>query len=568
MAFSTLILAAGAGTRMVSSHAKAVHEVLGKPMVRWVIDAAIAAGSDRVLTVVGHEREQVIPIVSDTTIVVQEEHLGTGHAIMVARAELEHYAKKGASLVVLSADTPLIREETIRALVEAQQGTSSAVCLMTHEMSDPTGYGRVVLGDSGQVLRVVEDRDADIGEQQITLCNSGAYCFDLPLLLANLEQLGNANAQGEFYLTEVFDYLVKGGKSVVAYLADSNEAYGVNDRLQLAVASSLMQKRINTAWMMAGVTMLDPATVWIGPEVEIANDVEILPQVIIKGQTRIARGCLIGPNSRITDSVIGRDCVIDESVIIESVLEDGVHCGPRAYLRPDTLMKLGSKAGTHVELKNTTVGVGSKVPHLSYLGDATLGTDVNIGAGTITCNYDGTTKHATEIGDHAFIGSDTMLVAPVKVGAGTVTGAGSTITRDVPDGALSLERAEQRIIRGWVARRERERLEKRGREQKKPDLKTNKPVKDKVDNKAPAKSSRTEKPGTGSKAGAGGVGGAGGAGSVGSTGGAGRVGGAGSGGGTGGAGSVGGTSGAGTGNASSKSPTTRSSKTDSEKKGA
>jgi bifunctional UDP-N-acetylglucosamine pyrophosphorylase/glucosamine-1-phosphate N-acetyltransferase len=457
---------------MVSSRAKAAHELLGKPLVRWVIDAALAAGSDRIMTVVGHEREQVIPLVGDTTIVVQEERLGTGHAIMVARAELEHFAKKGSSLVVLSADTPLIKEETIKALVETQQGTGSAVCLLAHEMSDPTGYGRVVLGESGKVIKIVEDRDASYSEKQITLCNSGAYCFDLPILLANLEKLGNSNAQGEFYLTDVFGLLVKDGESVAVYRTDVTEAQGINDRLQLAFASSVMQKRINTAWMLAGVTMLDPASVWIGPDVELANDVEILPQVIINGKARIARGCLIGPNSRIIDSIIGRDCVIDESVIIESELEDGVHCGPRAYLRPGNLMKLGSKAGTHVELKNSTVGVGSKVPHLTYLGDATLGNNVNIGAGTITCNYDGSKKHSTEIGDRAFIGSDTMLVAPIKVGADTVTGAGSTITRDVPDGALSLERAEQKIIRGWVAKRERERLESREQEVKKPTKKS------------------------------------------------------------------------------------------------
>ncbi|MCL2136753.1 MAG: bifunctional UDP-N-acetylglucosamine diphosphorylase/glucosamine-1-phosphate N-acetyltransferase GlmU [Coriobacteriia bacterium] len=467
MAFSTLVLAAGAGTRMNSTKAKAVHELLGKPMVRWVIDAAKASGSDRVLTVVGHEREQVIPLVSDTTIVVQEERLGTGHAIMVARAELEHYAKKGASLVVLSADTPLIKEETIAALVETQQGTGSAVCLLTHETDDPSGYGRVVLGESGQVLYVVEESDASPAEKEVTLCNSGAYCFDLPLLLSNLEKLGNANAQGEFYLTEVFGLFVKSGESVVAYCTDASEAIGVNDRLQLAEASALMQKRINTAWMLAGVTMLDPSTVWIGPDVELENDVEILPQVILSGKTSVARGTIIGPNCRIADSAIGRDCVIEESVILESELEDQVDCGPRAYLRPGTMMKQGSKAGTHVEIKNATIGIGSKVPHLSYIGDATLGDDVNIGAGTVTCNYDGYEKHHTEIGDRAFIGSDSMLVAPVTIGADAMTGAGSTITKDLPEGALGLERAEQKIIRGWVYKRRREKEEGKNRKNEK-----------------------------------------------------------------------------------------------------
>jgi len=471
MSFSTLILAAGAGTRMVSSRAKAAHELLGKPMVRWVIDAARQAGSDHILTVVGHEREQVIPLVNETTIVVQEERLGTGHAIMVARAELEPFAQSGASLVVLSADTPLLQAATITALVETQQGTGAAVCLLAHETSDPSGYGRVILGESGQVERVVEDRDATAAEKAVELCNSGAYCFDLPLLLASLQKLGNANAQGEYYLTDVFGLLVKSGESVVAYRTDATEAQGVNDRIQLAYATSLMQKRINSAWMLAGVTMLDPSAVWIGPDVELANDVELLPQVMISGHSKVARGCLIGPNTRITDSEIGRDCRIDESVIIQSKLEDGVQCGPRAYLRPGTLMKLGSKAGTHVELKNTTVGVGSKVPHLTYLGDTVLGTDVNIGAGTITCNFDGREKNHTEIGDRAFIGSDTMLVAPVHIGADTVTGAGSTITRDVPDGALSLERSDQKIINGWVAKRNKMRQGAQSKAPKKPVLK-------------------------------------------------------------------------------------------------
>jgi len=461
MAFSTLILAAGPGVKMASAKAKAVHELLGKPMIRWVVDVARAAGSNRILTVVGHEREQVIPLVDDTTIVVQEERLGTGHAIMVARVELEHYAKRGASLVVLSADTPLIKAETIAALVETQQETGSAVCLLAHEADDPTGFDRVVLGESGQVVRVIEEINVTDEEKQITLCSSRAYCFDLPLLLENLKKIGNANAQGQYYLTDVFELLVKSGESVVAYRTDAAEAQNVSDRVQLAYATSLMQKRINTAWMLSGVTMLDPTSVWIGPDVTIERDVEILPQVIISGKSSIATGTLIGPGSRIADSTIGKNCVIEESVIIQSELSDDVNIGPRAYLRPGTVMKRASKAGTHVEIKNSTIGEGSKVPHLSYIGDATLGDDVNIGAGTITCNYDGYDKHNTIIGDRAFIGSDTMLVAPVKVGSDTVTGAGSTITRDVPDGALGIERAEQKIVRDWVFKRRREREEGR-----------------------------------------------------------------------------------------------------------
>ncbi|MCL1880489.1 MAG: bifunctional UDP-N-acetylglucosamine diphosphorylase/glucosamine-1-phosphate N-acetyltransferase GlmU [Actinomycetia bacterium] len=459
MPFSTLILAAGAGTRMKSTRAKVVHELLGKPMIRWVIDAAQTAGTERILTVVGHRREQVLPLVGDTTIVVQEERLGTGHAIMVARAELEPYAQAGNSLVVLSGDTPMLRADTICELVRKQQESQAAVCLMAHETDTPSGYGRVVLGGLGQVLKVVEDSDATDEEKLLRLCNSGAYCFDLPKLLENLERLGNANAQGEFYLTEVFGLLAAAKESVVACIVDAAEAEGVNDRLQLARVSAMMQERINTAWMLQGVTMLEPSSVWIGPNVKLSSDVEILPNVILSGYTEIEHGCLIGPSSRIVDSRVGRDCVVDETMIVDSCLEDGVRCGPRAYIRPGTILKLGSKVGTNVEIKNSTIGVGSKVPHLSYLGDASLGSDVNIGAGTVTCNFDGTTKYPTQIGDRAFIGSDTMLVAPVKVGADTTVGAGSTITRDVPDGALSLERAEQKVVKDWNYKKRRKRPE-------------------------------------------------------------------------------------------------------------
>jgi bifunctional UDP-N-acetylglucosamine pyrophosphorylase/glucosamine-1-phosphate N-acetyltransferase len=440
---------------MVSNRAKPVHELLGKPLIRWVIDAAQTAGSERVFTVLGYQREQVIPLVEDTTVVVQEECLGTGHAIMVTRVELEHLASKGASLVVLNADTPLILSDTIRMLAETQQSTGSAVCLLAHNAQNPAGYGRVILGESGQVLRVVEDKDANEEEKRSCLCNSGAYCFDLPLLLESLGKLGNSNAKGEYYLTDVFEYLVKAGESVVACMAEESEAQGINDRRQLALATKLAQERINTEWMLAGVTMLDPSAVWIGADVKIDNDVEILPQTMLSGSTTIGHGSVIGPNTRITDSIIGRDCRIDESILISCELEDGVNCGPRAYLRPGTLMKLGSKAGTHVEIKNSVIGIGSKVPHLSYLGDATVGSDVNIGAGTITCNFDGDKKYKTIIENGAFIGSDTMLVAPVVVGEGATIGAGSTITKEVPAGSLTLERSEQKTIKDWAAKRDR-----------------------------------------------------------------------------------------------------------------
>jgi bifunctional UDP-N-acetylglucosamine pyrophosphorylase/glucosamine-1-phosphate N-acetyltransferase len=475
---------------MKSARAKVAHELLGKPLIRWVVDAAKAAGSDEIITVVGHAREQVIPLVeNDTTIVVQEERLGTGHALMVARASVAPPAPPAAapaepaaapapaaapvpaaapaepaaapapqtassqtasSLVVLCGDTPLITSTTIAALVALQQESGAAIGMLTHFLEDPTGYGRVIRDARGDVVRIVEEKDATAAERAVRECNSGAYSFDTTVLWENLRQLGCDNAQGEYYLTDLIDICVAQGQVVKAQVTDAEQTQGINSRTQLAQATRAMQRRINAAHLEAGVTMLDPALVWIGPDVTLENDVELLPLTLLGGTTRVASGSVLGPNVRVTNSVIGRDCRVDESVLIDVVLEDGVSCGPRAYLRPGTVMRTGSKAGTHVEIKNSIIGPNSKVPHLSYLGDALLGEDVNIGAGTITCNYDGAEKNPTMIGDRAFIGSDTMFVAPVTVGTDTVTGAGSVITADVPDGALALERTKQHIVRDWT----------------------------------------------------------------------------------------------------------------------
>jgi bifunctional UDP-N-acetylglucosamine pyrophosphorylase/glucosamine-1-phosphate N-acetyltransferase len=453
MTFSTLILAAGAGTRMKSERPKVIHELLGLPLVQWVVRAARQAHSAEILTVVGYGREQVIPLVGDTVVVTQEQQLGTGHAIIAASEQLEalHAAGKADSLVVLNGDSPLITPSTIAALVRQQQERGAAVCVLTQVSDDPAGYGRIVRDEDGNVVRIVEEKDATPEQLAIHECNSGAYSFDLPALLGSLKSLNNSNAQGEYYLTDVLELCAGKGRRVIAHIAeDPMEAWGINSRVQLAQATRLMQQRINEGFMVGGVTMLDPALVWIGPNVELENDIEILPLTMLYGTTSVGTGSRLGPNTRITDSVIGRDCNVDESVLIDARLEDGVAVGPRAYLRPGTVMRRGSKAGTHVEIKNSTIGVNSKVPHLSYLGDATLGQDVNIGAGTITCNYDGDAKHPTSIGDRAFIGSDTMFVAPVVVGSGAIIGAGSVITGDVPADSWAVERSDQRIVVGWV----------------------------------------------------------------------------------------------------------------------
>lgn len=441
MGLQAIILAAGEGTRMKSAKPKVLHEVLGKPMVRWVVDAAHEAGVEDVVCVLGHGREAVEPVVADDArVAVQKEQRGTADAVAAAVPALEGAT---GSLLVLSGDCPLITPETIAALARAREEANAGVVVLTMQVDDPTGYGRIVRDAQGQVERIVEQKDCTPEQAQIRECNSGFYCFDAELLFDALGKVDTNNAQGEFYLTDVIEIARKAGRAVVAYTADASECLGVNTRVQLAAATKIMQRRINERHMLAGVTMLDPDTVWIGPDVTIDPDVEILPQVILAGKTHIGTGTVVGPCSRLTDTTVGRDCTIDETVAIETVIDNDVDCGPRAYLRPQTHLCDGSKAGTHVEIKKSTIGKGSKVPHLSYIGDTTMGAGVNIGAGSITCNYDGQKKWPTTIGDDSFVGSDTMMVAPVNLGAHVLVGAGSVITDDVPDYALALGRARQ-----------------------------------------------------------------------------------------------------------------------------
>ena len=450
METAAIILAAGAGTRMKSKKPKVVHEVLGRPLVRWVVNAAEEAGASRVVTVVGHQRDQVIPLVEgDTTVVVQESQRGTADAVLAAKEALADF---DGAVMVLSGDSPLIRPDTIAEMSALREAHNAAVIVLTMELENPFGYGRIVRDGAGEVARIVEQKDATPEEAAITECNSGFYCFDAHDLFEALEQVDSNNAQGEFYLTDVLEIARAAGRPVLAYKTDDAEqCLGVNSRGQLAEATRVMQRRINDAHMAAGVTMWDPATTFIGPDVTIAQDVELLPAVMLMGATSIGEDSVIGPNTRLTDTIVGRGCTVDETVAIEARIDDGATCGPRAYLRPAAHLCEGAKAGTHVEIKKSTVGKGSKVPHLSYIGDTTIGEGVNIGAGSITCNYDGVNKHATVIEDGAFIGSDTMMVAPVTIGAGALVGAGSTITTDVAAGALALGRAKQQQVEGWVA---------------------------------------------------------------------------------------------------------------------
>lgn len=452
MESAAIVLAAGAGTRMKSRKPKVAHEVLGKPMVRWVIDAAHEAGLSRIVTVVGHERDQVIPLVeADTQIAEQYVRRGTADAVNSCREQLGDFE---GSVVVLSGDCPLITPATIRKLVEMRERAGAAVVVLTMELDDPTGYGRIVRDAAGEVERIVEQKDANEAEAAITECNSGFYCFDGKALFDALLKVSNNNAQGEFYLTDVLYICREAGRAVLAMPTDDPaECLGVNSRGQLAQATKQLQRRINERLMAEGATMTDPDLVWVGPDAKVARDVEILPLTFLYGKTSVGEGSIIGPNTRLTDTVVGRGCTVDETIAIESAIDDGATCGPRAYLRPGAHLCEDAKAGTHVEIKKSTVGKGSKVPHLSYIGDTLIGEGVNIGAGSITCNYDGAKKHSTVIGDGAFIGSDTMMVAPVNIGAGAIVGAGSVITEDVQPDSLGIARAEQQEVKGWAEKK-------------------------------------------------------------------------------------------------------------------
>lgn len=489
-----LILAAGEGSRMKSKYPKVLHELLGQALLAWSCDAARKSGCLELCVVIGKgaaevssyldayyelhaqargyaERfKQISGIIEPLSFehgltalsfydhdaaglvdnwklstVVQAERKGTGHAVMVASELIR--ASEARSVLVLSGDSPLLKAESLKKLIEIQQRESAACAILSFEADNPYGYGRIVRDKSGKVCAIVEQKDCRGDQALISECNSGVYCFDRDILLDALQSLTTDNAQGEYYLTDVVAYCAERKYTVCAYLTDDpDEARGVNSRLQLAEASKIMQQRINEYHMAQGVSMLDPSQVWIEPGVALERDSYLLPQTYLRGLSYIEQDCVIGPQTTIENSYISAGCSLKESCADRVYLEPEVSCGPRAYLRPKTYMERGSKAGSHVEIKNSHIGRGSKVPHLSYIGDAQLGDSVNIGAGTITCNYDGVNKHPTKIGTGAFIGSATMLVAPISVGDYALTGAGSTITKDVPNKALALERNEQREI--------------------------------------------------------------------------------------------------------------------------
>ncbi|MCH4053243.1 MAG: bifunctional UDP-N-acetylglucosamine diphosphorylase/glucosamine-1-phosphate N-acetyltransferase GlmU [Atopobiaceae bacterium] len=461
MPVTAIILAAGEGTRMKSAHPKVTHKLLDHPLVWWSVDAARKAQVDRIVVVVGNGADEVRDVFAgddDITFVEQAERLGTGHAVKVVRDELGGLA---GPVVVLTGDSPLIRPETISKLVDHNREGHFACTVLTMVPKDPSGYGRIVFGTDGQIKAIVEDKDCTPRQRlELCECNSGIYCFCGRRLSESIDRLGHDNVQGEYYLTDMVGIYREMGEPVSSVpCCDPTELLGVNDRAQLAEATCVMRDRINQRLMAEGVSMLDPSLVWVGPDVEVARDAVLMPMTMLWGRTSVGEASVIGPNSRLTDTYVGCRSTVEETVAIEARIDDDVSCGPRAYLRPGAHLMDGSKAGTHVEIKKSTIGPGSKVPHLSYIGDATIGEGVNIGAGTITCNYDGIHKNKTTIGDRTFVGSDTMLVAPVNVGSDVTIGASSCITHDVPDGALAVERSEQKVVEGYAERKRAQRGE-------------------------------------------------------------------------------------------------------------
>ncbi len=452
---TVVVLAAGLGTRMKSVTAKALHSVAGRPLVHHVLNAATALEPGKIILVLGHQADTVKKAVEDykPEYVLQHEQLGTGHAVRQAK---ESIAAASGPVMILCADTPLLTVDTLKRTISLHEKTRAAVTLITAEVDDPFGYGRVVRSRSG-VARIIEEKDASRTQKKIREINAGIYCFEKNFLLAALDRLGKNNAQGEYYLPDTIALARKRRLKVSALVCDTvDEVLGVNTREDLSRAEALMRDRINRKWMLEGVTMIDPDSTFIGDEVLLGRDTILYPNVRLEGRTRLGEGCIVYSGSRIEKSVIGRSVTVkDCSVIEESDIAAGASIGPFAHLRPGCVIGERARIGNFVEVKKSTVGEGSKANHLSYIGDATIGRDVNIGAGVITCNYDGFDKYPTVIEDGVFVGSDAQLVAPVTIGKGALIAAGATITRNVPPDALAISRAPQDVREGFASRRRR-----------------------------------------------------------------------------------------------------------------
>jgi len=439
---------------MKSAKPKVLHEIAGRPMIEHVLRTAAAVSPATTTVIVGHKAKYVedqLGMRSGLAFALQDPQLGTAHALQQAEP---HLKGRGGTLVLLSGDVPLLSRRTLETLLETHRGAQAAATVVTATVERPFGYGRIVRS-KGHIVRIVEERDASPAQRQIKEINSGIYAFDLAPLFDALRGISSKNAQGEYYLTDLIA-LYRRRKMVVDTILvdDPAEIRGINSRSELAEVSRLVRQKKNEELMAAGVTLIDPATTYIDLDVEIMADTVIHPGVVIEGRTRIGAGCEIQGHVRIIDSKIGDRVTINNFCVISgSRVAEGAVVGPFAHLRPDTVVGEGAKVGNFVELKKTTLGAKAKASHLAYLGDATIGANVNVGAGTITCNYDGTSKHQTVIEEGAFIGSDSQLIAPVRVGKGAYVAAGSSITEDVPEGALGIARGRQTNIQGWVEKK-------------------------------------------------------------------------------------------------------------------
>ncbi len=451
---TVVILAAGEGTRMKSQTPKVLHSIAGRSLVGHVLAAVESLEPKHVRVVVGSGREKVEAHLSEiapsATTIFQEHRGGTGHAAQLALADL----KPQGTILILAGDTPMLTGESLAQLLDGHHAGGFTASVMTAEHPDPTGYGRIIRGDDGSLVRIVEEKDADEFEKAIEEINSGVYAFDAVKLAGAIGKLRNDNAQGELYLTDVIEILRnEGGKIAAVCIEDFTETLGVNDRVQLAEAAALLRDRINEKLMRSGVTIVDPTTTWVDATSVVSQDVVLLPGTAISGESTIGTGAVIGPRTTLIDCTVANGAEVKESYATSAVIGENASVGPFTFLRPGTNLAANTRAGAFVEMKNAKLGEGSKVPHLSYVGDATIGEGSNIGAATIFVNYDGVEKHHTTVGDHVRIGSDSMLVAPVTIGDGAYTAAGSVITEDVPAGAMGVGRAKQRNVIGWVLRK-------------------------------------------------------------------------------------------------------------------
>ncbi|MBI3805654.1 MAG: bifunctional UDP-N-acetylglucosamine diphosphorylase/glucosamine-1-phosphate N-acetyltransferase GlmU [Nitrospirae bacterium] len=463
---AAIILAAGQGKRMKSTLPKVLHPLSGSPMLFYILDLVKQAEIQKSFVIIGHQAEQVSKAVADrgVTCLLQDPPLGTGHAVLQAKEALFGFT---GSVLILSGDTPLLRPETLRQLREAHRSAGATMTILTTRLANPYGYGRVIRKKNGAILQVIEEKDATPAQRAIDEVNTGVYIIEAPFLFEALGEVQPNNQQKEYYLTDLIGIAARRGEPLAGVEADPDEVIGVNSRADLARAEAILQKRIVTHWMSEGVTFIDPAQVRIGPAVEIGRDVLIYPGVTLEGKSAIGEGSTLYP-CRIKNSRLGAQVVVkDYSVVEDSEIESDASVGPFAHLRPGTVLRRGAKVGNFVEIKKSELGEGSKANHLTYIGDTVVGKGVNIGAGTITCNYDGEKKYRTIIEDDVFIGSDTQLVAPVRVGAGALIAAGTTVTRDVPPGSLAISRVRQENKEGWAAKKKSKRAEgggERGKE--------------------------------------------------------------------------------------------------------